>query len=292
MLTDLRGEFVTREPGSLRGYDFVIDGCEGSEIRLLDHTAQVQVDYCKDSKILIGPVGGSVFARNCERCVIVAACQQLRTRECVDCDIILLIPGHPIIESSRDIRFGEMPRDHYSELEDQMTEAKLTVTRNDWANIYDFSPKDPPDCTHSSLLAPEDTAKLLRTFPARLSAPGGNKLSTESANEATVAREVRVTSKKGAQFHANLCRAYLEGRPEVDDKPAMVASPSVLLIGADAAVATAGHTATLLEQDKVARITSITTGMMATPPDASTEQPKRSQRPNPTIRILLERLGA
>lgn len=39
-------------------------------------------DFCKDCRIVSGPVASSVFIRNCEDCVIVIACQQLRLRDC------------------------------------------------------------------------------------------------------------------------------------------------------------------------------------------------------------------
>lgn len=297
MLMDRKGEKVTRDPGSLRGYDFVIDGCEHCEIRLLDRTAQVQVDYCKDCKILIGPVGGSIFARNCERCVIFAACQQLRTRECVDCDIILLIPGHPIIETSHNIRFGALPRDVYGEFETQMKEANLTVTKNHWDNIYDFSPDNPAGCTHFTILSSDATAKAIASFPARPSAetvtpkaevPGAK---TSAVGEDTDIREVRVTGKRGAQFHANLCRAYLCGRPAEEDRPALAASLRVVLSGAGGAVGTAIHAATILERDGVARVSSVSTGL-ADLGDGHTERPDgNGGRHVPVARIVLERLA-
>merc|ERR1719313_5915 len=211
-----------------------MDGCENCEIRLMDRMAQVQVDYCKDSKILIGPVPGSIFIRNCERCTIIAACQQLRTRECVDCDLVLLIPGHPIIETSRDIRFGPMPEDFYPELKAQMEEAKLSIPKNDWNNIYDFSKENPPNCVHWTLQSSEDTSKVLATFPAR---PGPSK--PTGAGDSKDSREVRVTTKKGSQFYANLCRAYLAGKPAEGERPALEATSGVVLCGAGAATGTA-----------------------------------------------------
>jgi hypothetical protein len=41
---------------------------------------QVAVDYCKNTRMFIGPVEGSIFIRNCENCVITVACRQFRTR--------------------------------------------------------------------------------------------------------------------------------------------------------------------------------------------------------------------
>lgn len=289
-----KGETITREPGSLKGYDFVIDGCENCEIRLLDHTAQIQVDYCKDSKIIIGPVNGSVFVRNCERCVIFCTCQQLRTRECVDCDFILLIPGHPIIETSRDIRFGALPRDFYPELEAQMKEATLTIDRNDWDKCYNFSPENPPGCTHFTLLSPEDTTKVISAFPA---SPGAaniaevNQVSIDAPKadvkkDIAELREVRVTAKGGPQFHANLCRSYLCGKPAADDKPALEPSLHVVLAGAGSAVGTTAHAALLLEKEGVARINSISTGLSGDEAEKSDSGKLRG----PTIRIVLQRL--
>ena len=43
-------------------------------------------------------VGGSIFIRNCENCVVKACCQQLRTRDCKACDFFLATQdGGPIV---------------------------------------------------------------------------------------------------------------------------------------------------------------------------------------------------
>lgn len=274
---DKKGETITREPGSLNGYDFVIDGCEGCEIRLLDRTAQIQLDYCKDCKILIGPVGGSVFARNCERCVILGVCQQLRTRECVDCDLLLQIPGHPIIETSRDIRFGPLPSTLYPELLAQMQEAGLKIEKNEWNKVYDFSPDNPPGCVHFTLLSDEEAALVLQKFPARpgempevdvcaegVEATDAIDKGSEAIEQdiATESSEVKVTSKQTLKFYIGLCRALLEGRPEKDGRPALPPKSLVTLSGVGSAVVLTVQVAARLERDGAIKIKSVSTSFV------------------------------
>merc|ERR1712032_590916 len=199
------------------------------------------------------------------------------------------IPGHPIIETSRDIRFGALPRDFYEELEMQMKEANLTINRNDWNNIYDFSPDNPAGCTHFSLLSPEDTDKVIAGFSAKPDS-AAEVPANDPKGESAEAREVRVTGKRGPQFHANLCRAYFSGRPEADGKPAMSASSCLVLSGAGAAVGTASHAATILQREGIASITSISTGLASVADEKAAALRNRGQAP--MIRITLERLSA
>eukprot|EP00414_Alexandrium_minutum_P007187 CAMPEP_0113825636 /NCGR_PEP_ID=MMETSP0328-20130328/3848_1 /TAXON_ID=39455 /ORGANISM="Alexandrium minutum" /LENGTH=147 /DNA_ID=CAMNT_0000793589 /DNA_START=102 /DNA_END=542 /DNA_ORIENTATION=- /assembly_acc=CAM_ASM_000350 len=106
MFMDRKGESLSKQSGQIDGLDFLIDGCEDCEIVLLDHIAQIFVDYCKRCTIVIGAVATSAFLRNCENCRFKVACGQLRTRDCVDCDLLVQVPGQPIIETSRGMRFG------------------------------------------------------------------------------------------------------------------------------------------------------------------------------------------
>uniref|UniRef100_A0A7S4UYH5 MYND-type domain-containing protein n=1 Tax=Alexandrium monilatum TaxID=311494 RepID=A0A7S4UYH5_9DINO len=105
---DRRGERLVKLPGEIAGLDFSLDGCEDCEVFLLDHSAQIFVDYCRRCTVVIGPVSGSVFLRNCEECRFKICCGQLRTRDCVACDLLLLLPGRPTIEASKRMRFGPL----------------------------------------------------------------------------------------------------------------------------------------------------------------------------------------
>merc|ERR1712232_663884 len=88
------------------GEGITLDKLEDCEIYICDRTAQVFVDFCKRSSILIGPCESSVFVRDCEDCVIWVATQQLRTRDCNRCVFFLHSRTEPIIEESDDIAFA------------------------------------------------------------------------------------------------------------------------------------------------------------------------------------------
>lgn len=144
MWMNLTGQKLEKAPGQIDGEGFVIYGCEDCELRIFDRTNQVFVDYCKNTRVFLGAVCGSIFIRNCENVVIKACCQQLRTRECTDCDFFLIVPGDPIVETSLNMRFAPLLADLYPEQADHMKAGSLQVTKNGWAGVYDFSPGNPP----------------------------------------------------------------------------------------------------------------------------------------------------
>ncbi|KAF4756367.1 hypothetical protein FOZ62_022142 [Perkinsus olseni] len=146
IFTGKSSDKLVRKQGDIRGYDFSIDGCESCEIYLFDHTSQVFIDDCKDCTIFVGPVGGSVFLRDCSRVRLMALCQQLRTRDCRECELLLQIPGHPIVESSQHMIFGplEIPKELTKAFNELMAEAGLAVARNEWASVFDFSKGQEP----------------------------------------------------------------------------------------------------------------------------------------------------
>ena len=106
MATGLTDQVVTREPGTIKGQQFIIEDCTGCDIFLFDHSAAVQIDHCTNCRIFVGPCESSIFIRNCKDCKFVLAVQQFRTRECKSCDFQLLCTTEPIIELSSKLRFG------------------------------------------------------------------------------------------------------------------------------------------------------------------------------------------
>lgn len=108
----------------------------GCDIYVLEATAQVTIDDCVDCRIVLGPCAGSLFLRDSSKCVVMAACQQYRTRGCTDLGMftrafVVVVASHipealhtlhpfqnrqtdvrlyaataPSIESSHSIRFG------------------------------------------------------------------------------------------------------------------------------------------------------------------------------------------
>lgn len=103
-----------------------------------DYHKQCFVDKCTNCVIIMGPCETSTFVRDCKDCILVLTCQQLRMRDCVNCEIMLYSHTDPVVEACSEIRF----RNHeyaYPELLSQMNSAKLSVFNNQWTYVYDFT---------------------------------------------------------------------------------------------------------------------------------------------------------
>ena len=107
-------------------------------IYLLDYTAQITADDCVNCKIVVGPVDGSAFFRDCKGCTISVACRQLRTRDCHDMEFRVFCATQPSIETSTGLRFGCWQA-AWPGLSAQFKAAKLDPTRNTFAKVFDFN---------------------------------------------------------------------------------------------------------------------------------------------------------
>lgn len=50
----------------------------------MDNTESIFIDDCVNCEIFIGPSSSSVYIRNTDKCKLIIACGQLRTRECTN----------------------------------------------------------------------------------------------------------------------------------------------------------------------------------------------------------------
>lgn len=135
-----RGEEVLlKVPRDIDGQQFIVEECEGSDVFLLDHMAALTIDVCKRCNVITGPVASSVFIRDCEDCIVVIACQQLRLRDCKNMTIFLHSTTGPIIESSSNISFGCYNYGYFG-FEANLLSAEMSVWENEWYSVYDFTP--------------------------------------------------------------------------------------------------------------------------------------------------------
>ncbi|KAK3241757.1 hypothetical protein CYMTET_48505 [Cymbomonas tetramitiformis] len=138
VLCKKRGETLIRKPGSLNGYDFIIEDLQDCDVFILDHTSQIQIDDCINCRIFVGPVGGSAFIRDCKDCRLEIACRQLRTRDCERLNLGLYCYTKPIIETSTDISF-KCWMGAYPGLVEHFKSADLDPSINTWYKVYDFN---------------------------------------------------------------------------------------------------------------------------------------------------------
>eukprot|EP00656_Telonema_subtile_P050623 TRINITY_DN6605_c0_g2_i2.p1 TRINITY_DN6605_c0_g2~~TRINITY_DN6605_c0_g2_i2.p1 ORF type:complete len:308 (-),score=41.05 TRINITY_DN6605_c0_g2_i2:41-964(-) len=151
-----QGDLLERLPGTIEGQAFTLENLTSCEVRLLDHSDQVQVDDLKECQVFVGPSSESVFLRDCEDCVFTIACKQLRTRDCKRCIIFLYSKTDPVIETSSDMTFAPF-NGAYPGLGKHFKSASLDPSTNKWANIFDFNKDDDTaDDPHYTLL-PKDS---------------------------------------------------------------------------------------------------------------------------------------
>lgn len=149
ILKQKENEVLIRRPGQLNGLDFAIKDLTGCTVVILDHTAQMTVDRCKNTKFFIGPIKASIFFRDCENCDITVCSSQFRCRDLYNSRINLYTPNDPIIESSKNLTFGPYNL-KYPFLKSHSDQAQLVgtfvdddgVTQkkvNKWNLIFDFT---------------------------------------------------------------------------------------------------------------------------------------------------------
>lgn len=174
-------EVLVKSPRDLNGQQFIVEECEGTDMFLIDHMAMLTVDYCKNCRIVAGPVASSVFIRNCENCVVVIACQQLRLRDCKNLTIFLHSTTGPIIESSSGIALGCYNYSYFG-LESHLESAEMSIWENEWYSVYDFTPGGGGSHNHR-LLPSGDASTHITTVITACSALVEDGLCATSADD-------------------------------------------------------------------------------------------------------------
>lgn len=139
---ELEGKKLSKYPGDIAGQPFNLTNLRGCEVLLLDHCAQVQIDELNNCHVFVGPCEDSVFIRDCANCVFTIAAQQLRFRNCTQCDVFLYSQSDPVIEYSSGISFASF-NGAYPKLGEHFTKARLDPTKNHWRNVFDFNEGNP-----------------------------------------------------------------------------------------------------------------------------------------------------
>ena len=67
-----------------------LEKLENCEVKLLDVSDSLLVDWVNNSKVFIGPTQESIFIRSCENTTFTIATKQLRTRDCKNCTLLVL----------------------------------------------------------------------------------------------------------------------------------------------------------------------------------------------------------
>ena len=134
---------------------FMVKDLEDCTVILLDQSAQITVDRCKNCTFYVGPIKSSIFFRDSSNCTMTVSCSQFRCRDLSDSHILLFTPNDPIIESSSNLTFGPYNL-KYPQLKQHAEASQLTGTFidddgkkqqkvNKWNLIFDFTKQESGD---------------------------------------------------------------------------------------------------------------------------------------------------
>ena len=71
--------------------------------------AKTHIFAARRSLIICGHVSGSTFLSECEACIVVADCAQMRLHNCKNCLLYLHSTSNPVIEGCKEIKFAPLP---------------------------------------------------------------------------------------------------------------------------------------------------------------------------------------
>jgi protein XRP2 len=151
----IQSDLVVKLPGDVDGQVFEISECEDSNLVVMDHVSQLQIDNLKGCRVFIGSCSSSIFVRDCDNCAFYLCCQQLRIRDTTDSVFYTFTPSEIHIELSKGLQFapfnGSYPN-HKKHIEQSGLDTDQT---NLWYDIFDHND---PNKTHAnwSLLSEDE----------------------------------------------------------------------------------------------------------------------------------------
>lgn len=144
-LSNREGEYIVLMGIDVDRKDITISNLKNCFVEIRGHAGSVQIANAVDCVFLCGPISRSLFAENCFRCKIVAACQQLRLHGSTNCKLWLHVTCRAIVEDCKQIEVGDYIYE-YSGIEIDFKKSGLDAAVNNFRDIADFnwlSPEKP-----------------------------------------------------------------------------------------------------------------------------------------------------
>lgn len=138
---------------------------ESCRIFLKGSPSTLHLNHLKNCHIFSGPVSTSIFAENCENCVLVIACQQLRLHSSRRNQIYLHVTSRAVMEDCTDISVAPYNW-KYSGIEEDFHRANLNIFVNNWQCIDDFNWLNEKHSPNWNVINEADSIKDWSLFPA------------------------------------------------------------------------------------------------------------------------------
>jgi hypothetical protein len=130
---------IIKSISEINGDMVKIDTCINSTIIIMDHSAQVIINDCKNCSIFIAPSRGSVMLRKSEGINIISASSQFRCSDVINSKAAIYSNTQPTFEKTKSFSLGCFFF-YYVELLDRFHKASLSVWDNCWSEFHDFTP--------------------------------------------------------------------------------------------------------------------------------------------------------
>ncbi|KAJ4429815.1 tubulin-specific chaperone C [Periplaneta americana] len=132
------GETLSLSCDTICKKDVILSNLVGCTIKLTGPPGTLHITSLRNCRVMCGPVATSVFIDDCEDCILVLACQQLRIHNTKHCDFYLHVTSRAIIEDSTQVGFAPYNW-KYENMEQHFKIAGLDVNRNNWDLVDDFN---------------------------------------------------------------------------------------------------------------------------------------------------------
>ncbi|KAM9154615.1 tubulin-specific chaperone C [Pangshura tecta] len=134
-----RAEAQTLElgPSELLQRDVLLADLRDCRVLLRGNPNTLRVRDCRGCTLLCGPVSTSVLVDGCSDCLLVLACQQLRTHRTRDTRIYLQVTSRAMVEDCSGVRFAPYTWS-YPGIEGDYESSGLDRDRNNWNQVDDF----------------------------------------------------------------------------------------------------------------------------------------------------------
>ncbi|NXP56081.1 TBCC protein, partial [Heliornis fulica] len=124
-------------PAELLQRDVVLSELRGCRVRLRGNVNTLRVRDCPGCTVLCGPVSTSVLVDGCSDCLLVLACQQLRTHRTRDSRFYVQVTSRAVIEDCVKVYFAPYAWS-YPGIERDFESSGLDRNRNNWNQVDDF----------------------------------------------------------------------------------------------------------------------------------------------------------
>ncbi|NWR67082.1 TBCC protein, partial [Bucorvus abyssinicus] len=125
-------------PAELLQRDVVLSELRGCRVRLHGNANTLRVRDCRGCTVLCGPVSTSVLVDGCSDCLLVVACQQLRTHRTRDSRFYVQVTSRAVIEDCTKVSFAPYTWS-YPGIERDFEASGLDRNRNNWNLVDDFN---------------------------------------------------------------------------------------------------------------------------------------------------------